>query len=96
MAAVIDVYSRQIVGWSMAEHMQTQLVIDAMELVTSRVLSSLAACSIQIMPRFSLSRESRTYTGQSRVEAQFLGLMDSLHHTLLGLKAAKALWSGYT
>lgn len=36
LATVIDLYSRQIVGWSMAEHMQTQLVIDAMELAASR------------------------------------------------------------
>lgn len=35
LATVIDLYSRQIVGWSMGENMQTQLVIDAMELVTS-------------------------------------------------------------
>lgn len=36
LATVIDLYSRQIVGWSMAETMQTQLVIDAMELARSR------------------------------------------------------------
>ena len=36
LATVIDVYSRQIVGWSMAGHMQTQLVIDAMEMAASR------------------------------------------------------------
>ena len=38
LATVIDVYSRQIVGWSMAEHMQTQLVIDAMDMAVSRGL----------------------------------------------------------
>ncbi|CBT77156.1 transposase of ISAar25, IS3 family, IS3 group, orfB [Glutamicibacter arilaitensis Re117] len=36
LATVIDLYSRQIVGWSMGENMQTQLVIDAMELAASR------------------------------------------------------------
>lgn len=36
LATVIDVYSRQIVGWSMGENMQTQLVIDAMQLAASR------------------------------------------------------------
>ncbi|ALQ31619.1 transposase [Arthrobacter sp. YC-RL1] len=36
LATVIDLYSRQIVGWSMAENMQTQLVIDAMEMAVSR------------------------------------------------------------
>lgn len=36
LAMVIDLSSRQIVGWSMGENMQTQLVIDAMELAASR------------------------------------------------------------
>ena len=36
LATVIDLYSRQIVGWSMGERMQTQLVIDAMQLAASR------------------------------------------------------------
>ena len=30
LAAVIDFYSRQVVGWSMAEHMQVKLVNDAL------------------------------------------------------------------
>jgi len=30
LAVVIDLYSRQIVGWSMAEHMKTTLVNDAL------------------------------------------------------------------
>ncbi|EIC28530.1 transposase [Methylomicrobium album BG8] len=30
LAVVIDLYSRQVVGWSMAEHMRTQLVNDAL------------------------------------------------------------------
>jgi len=29
LAVVIDLYSRHVVGWSMAEHMRTQLVNDA-------------------------------------------------------------------
>jgi len=29
-AAVMDAYSRLIVGWSIAEHMRTELVIDAL------------------------------------------------------------------
>ncbi len=36
LATVIDLYSRQIVGWSMGANMQTQLVIDAMQLAMSR------------------------------------------------------------
>jgi transposase InsO family protein len=30
LAVVIDLFSRQIMGWSMAEHMKTQLVNDAL------------------------------------------------------------------
>ena len=30
MAVVIDLYSRQVVGWSMAEHMRAKLVNDAL------------------------------------------------------------------
>lgn len=30
LAVVIDLYSRHVVGWSMAEHMRTQLVNDAL------------------------------------------------------------------
>lgn len=32
LAVVIDLYSRQIVGWSMAEHMRTKLVNDALRM----------------------------------------------------------------
>ncbi len=34
LAVVIDLFSRQIVGWSMAEHMKTQLVNDALLMTT--------------------------------------------------------------
>lgn len=30
LAVIIDLYSRRIVGWSMAEHMRTELVLDAL------------------------------------------------------------------
>lgn len=31
LAFVLDVYSRRIVGWSMASHLRTKLVVDALE-----------------------------------------------------------------
>lgn len=34
--AVIDAYSRTIVGWSIAEHMRTELVVDALPMATWR------------------------------------------------------------
>ena len=32
LAIVMDLFSRQIVGWSMADHMKTSLVNDAMQM----------------------------------------------------------------
>jgi putative transposase len=34
--AVLDVFSRAIVGWSIADHMRTELVVDALEMATWR------------------------------------------------------------
>lgn len=34
--AVLDVFSRQIVGWSIADHMRTDLVVDALQMATWR------------------------------------------------------------
>ncbi len=36
LAAVIDLHSRQVVGWSMAPHMQTRLVADALRMAWFR------------------------------------------------------------
>ena len=36
LAAVQDAYSRRIVGWSMAEHMRTELVTDALSMAVHR------------------------------------------------------------
>jgi putative transposase len=36
LAAVQDAYSRAIVGWSMAEHMRSELVVDALQMAVTR------------------------------------------------------------
>jgi putative transposase len=36
LAAVQDAYSRAIVGWSMADHMRAELVVDALEMAVHR------------------------------------------------------------
>jgi putative transposase len=36
LAAVQDAYNRRIVGWSMADHMRTELVVDALEMALAR------------------------------------------------------------
>jgi transposase InsO family protein len=40
LAAVEDLYSRMVVGWSMAEHMESRLVVDALALAMARRLPS--------------------------------------------------------
>ena len=36
LAVVIDCFSRRVVGWSMAEHMRAELVVEALEMAASR------------------------------------------------------------
>ncbi|KFB02538.1 integrase family protein, partial [Frankia sp. Allo2] len=36
LATVIDLYSRKVAGWSMANHMRTELIIDAFTMAASR------------------------------------------------------------
>jgi transposase InsO family protein len=38
LAAVEDLYSRRVVGWSIAEHMQSRLVVDALAMAVQRRL----------------------------------------------------------
>jgi putative transposase len=38
LAAVEDLYSRRVVGWSIAEHLESRLVVDALELAVQRRL----------------------------------------------------------
>jgi transposase InsO family protein len=38
LAVIEDLYSRRIVGWAMADHMESRLVVDAMELAVARRL----------------------------------------------------------
>jgi len=38
LAAVEDLYSRMVVGWSMAEHRESRLVVDALEMAVQRRL----------------------------------------------------------
>jgi putative transposase len=36
LAVVVDLYSRMVVGWSMADHLQSRLVVDALEMAVAR------------------------------------------------------------
>jgi transposase InsO family protein len=39
LAAVEDLYSRMVVGWSMANHMESRLVVDALEMAVGGIAS---------------------------------------------------------
>lgn len=36
LAVVLDVFSRRVVGWAMADHLRTELVVDALEMAIAR------------------------------------------------------------
>lgn len=36
LAAVVDVFSRAVVGWAMAGHLRTELILDAVDMATAR------------------------------------------------------------
>ena len=36
LAFILDVYSRKVVGWAMATHLRTELVVDALEMALWR------------------------------------------------------------
>ncbi len=38
LAAVIDLFTRKVVGWSMSERIDSRLVVDALEMTLSREL----------------------------------------------------------
>ena len=40
LAIVLDVFSRKIVGWAMATHLRTELVLEALEMVPADVIPS--------------------------------------------------------
>jgi transposase InsO family protein len=42
LAVIIDLFSRRVVGWSMAEHMRTELVLDALRAALGSRLPSVA------------------------------------------------------
>jgi len=47
LAVVLDLYSRRVVGWSMAEHMRTELVLNALR-IGVRVVSLRGSLSHQV------------------------------------------------
>ena len=63
LAAVLDVYSRRIVGWSIADHLRSELVVDALEMARWRrrpVPSPAGQCSTPTAARSTLPGPSAT------------------------------------
>jgi Integrase core domain len=46
--AVLDVFSRVVVGWSIADHMRTELVVDALQMATLAAAPKLARSSTRL------------------------------------------------
>ena len=44
LAVVLDAFSRRIVGWSMADHLRTELVLDALDMTIAQRNPGLAWC----------------------------------------------------
>jgi len=49
LAVVLDVFSRRVVGWAMADHLRTELVLDALEMAVWNRRPPRAWCTIPIM-----------------------------------------------
>ncbi len=44
LAIVLDVFSRRVVGWAMATHLRTELVIEALEMAVAQSMGSTGDC----------------------------------------------------
>ncbi|MGN5732443.1 DDE-type integrase/transposase/recombinase [Arthrobacter psychrochitiniphilus] len=55
-ATVIDLCTRMIVGWAMADHMRASHCVSALEMARDRAICKQTEFFIQIMPRNQLNR----------------------------------------
>jgi putative transposase len=84
LAVVIDLYPRQVVGWSMAEHMRTSLVNDALLMAiwkrkphSDRGSQSAATSHRKLLKHFGI-QQSMSRKGNCWVNA----VAESFSHTL--------------
>lgn len=74
LAVVLDVFSRRIVGWSMAHHMRTELVLDALNMACGqRRPSEVIHPSDQGSQYTSVAFGNRCHQGQIRVSMGSVG-----------------------
>ncbi len=77
-AAVMDAYSRRIVGWSIAEHMRTELVIDALGMAIVRRQPEKRPASATILHSDHGSQYTSWAFGQRLRDAGLLGSMGTV------------------
>ena len=70
LAAVEDLYSRRVVGWSMADHMESRLVVDALEMAVQRRLPGRRAAGALRSRQPVRQRTLPTPPGQARHHVQ--------------------------
>jgi putative transposase len=74
LAVVLDVFSRRLVGWSMAHHMRTELVLDALNMACGqRRPSEVIHHSDQGSQYTSVAFGNRCHQGQIRVSMGSVG-----------------------
>ena len=73
LAVVLDVHSRRVVGWAMAEHLRSELVVEAVDMATSRRRPAPGA----IHHSDQGSQDASLAFGQRLREAGLLGSMGS-------------------
>jgi putative transposase len=66
LAAVIDLFSRQVVGWSMQPHMQSSLVTDALKMAWFRRHRHLDSSSIRTVAANTAGMNSRARSRATR------------------------------
>ena len=66
VAFILDVHSRMIVGWQLANHLRTDLVLDALEMALWRRDLDLRRADPPLRPRAASTRASVTATGSPR------------------------------
>jgi transposase InsO family protein len=56
LATVIDLHSRKLIGWAIADHMRTALITEALAMAIKTAGHQPGLFSTQIMPRLSQFR----------------------------------------
>ncbi len=74
LAIVEDLYSRMVVGWSMAEHMESRLVVDALEMAVARRLPGAGLLAHSDRGSQYASAHYQTLLGKHGIECSMSGV----------------------